>query len=414
MPSKFELPPLPPPRPHKSAPNVAGICDDRFLKLREEFVKNFVERGDIGASVAVCLEGELVVDLWAGWQDEKESIPWVADTLVPVWSIGKAVTAIAVLRLVDQGRISLDDRVSTYWPEFAQAGKRDVTVRMLLGHRAGLPAVEKILPESLQLTDWDAMCSALAEQTPWWTPDTGHGYHTNTIGFLLGELVRRVTDRRVGEVIREDIANPLGAEFFVGLDEEHDDRTADWISYKPLKDEIVPDRQPWKKIKYEEATHFERMSIRTYGNPKTNKAHTPASRVWRSAEFPSTNPHSNARSVALIFGALANGGHGSNDYSLLSTDTIDQAREIASDGVDLVLGRPTRFGLGFQLAIPDIRPLGPNPGTFGHYGNGGHIGIADPEARLSLAYSCNQSGRSWRDPRNIALVDAVFQSFYSN
>ena len=412
MSSKFELPPLPPPRPLRPAPTLSGFCDPKFEKLEQEFVRNFVERGDIGAAVAVCQDGELVVDLWAGYRDQRQQLPWRENTLVPVWSIGKGVTAIALLRQIDQGLISLEDPVSDHWPEFAQSGKDAVTIRMLLAHRAGLPAVDRVLPKSSQLLDWDLMCSALAAQKPWWEPDKGHGYHTNTIGFLLGEVVRRVTNHRVREVITSEIAAPLDAEFLVGTRKKDDYRTADWIPYRPLEGEVVPERHPWKKVKLKDATHLQRMSIRTYGNPKVYKEHSTGSRVWRGAEFPSTNPHSNARSVALIFGALANGGYGSSGYKLLSPELIEAARNIESDGEDLVLGRPTRFGLGFQLAIPGIRPLGPNPRAFGHYGNGGHIGIADPEAGVSLAYTCNQSGRSWRDPRNIALVDALFGSVY--
>lgn len=381
---------------------VHGHCDPRFEAVREEFIRNFRERGDLGAATAVCLDGEMVVDLWAGYRDAARTLPWERDTISPVWSVGKAMSALAVLRLVQAGLVEIEAPVARYWPEFAQAGKGDITMRLLMSHQAGLPAVAKPLEPGIHLTSWETMTDALAEQAPWWEPGKGHGYHTNTIGFLLGEVVRRVTGRRIRDVIAEDIAGLLEVEFIVGTKPEDDARTAEWVPYKPAEGEVVPPRNPAANIDPATATGLDLMRVMVAKNPAASPGGV-TSRVWRAAEFPSTNPHSNARSIARIFGALASG-------TLLDPSLVDRARTEEADGEDLVLLRPTRFGLGFQLAMPEIRPLGPNPRAFGHYGNGAVVGICDPEAGLGFSYTCNQSGRSWRDPRNIALIDALFAS----
>ncbi len=385
-----------------TAPDVHGHCDDRFTRVRDAFIANFTDRGDIGAAVALCVEGEMVVDLWAGHQDGARTVPWQRDTISPVWSVGKAMSALAVLMQVEAGLVHIDAPVARYWPEFAQAGKGDIPISVLMSHRAGLPSVEKPLEPGIHLTSWDTMVEALAEQRPWWEPGTAHGYHTNTIGFLLGEVVRRVTGRRIRDVIAEDIAGPLGVEFIIGTAPEDDARTAEWVPYKPAPGEVVPPRSPAATIDPATATGLDLMRVQVARNPAAAPGGV-TSRVWRAAEFPSTNPHSNARAIARIFGALAMG-------DIISPALRDRAREIESDGEDLVLGRPTRFGLGFQIAIPGVRPLGPNPRTFGHYGNGAVMGTCDPEHRLGFSYVCNQAGRSWRDPRNIALVDALYRS----
>ena len=189
---------------------IAGECDPRFEPVRRAFETNLAERGDIGSAVAVTVAGVPVVDLWGGWLDAARTRPWTRDAIVNVWSVGKAVTAIALLRQVERGLIDLDAPVARYWPEFAQAGKGDIPVHMLMSHRAGLPAVGKPLPPGYNLTNWDGMCTALAEQEPWWTPGERFGYHTNTFGFLLGELVRRTDGRSIGRFVREELAKPLG------------------------------------------------------------------------------------------------------------------------------------------------------------------------------------------------------------
>ncbi|MFN8508839.1 MAG: serine hydrolase domain-containing protein [Dehalococcoidia bacterium] len=384
-----------------------GTIDPRFERVREAFEQNFAGQDEVGAAVAVTLGGRPVVDLWGGYQDAAKSVPWTRDTVVNVWSVGKAVTAICMLQLVERGLVELDAPVARYWPEFAQAGKETLPVRYLLSHQAGLPAIRKPLPMGLNLTDWPAMCTALAEQEPWWEPGTRFGYHVNTFGFLAGEVIRRVDGRSIGTYLREEIAAKLGVDFMSGFGPEEDHRVAEWIQYqRPAGEES---QRPWLERDPVTLEGVDLARVLAYRNPPGHPEWQVNSRVWRAAEYPSTNPHANARAMARIFGALATGGT-VDGVHLLAPELIEQANTIQADGEDAVLGRPNRFGLGFQMTIPGVRPLGTGPRTFGHYGNGAVLGFADPDAGLGFGYVCNRAGRSWRDPRNIALVDAVYAS----
>ncbi len=382
---------------------IAGSCEPRFAAVQRAFERNFVDQDEVGAAVSVVIGGDTVVDLWGGWHERDHEHEWQANSIVNVWSVGKAVSAIALLQLVDAGKVDLDAPVATYWPEFAQAGKAELPVKYLMAHRAGLCAIRKPLPAGYQLTNWDGMCEALAEQEPWWEPGTAFGYHTNTYGFLLGEIVRRVDGRRLREVVSEDIAARCGAEFSMGFGPEHDHRVATWIQYERPPAEQTD--RPWLEVDPAKVEGVALARVLAYRNPPGAGGADVNSRVWRAAEYPSTGPHSNARSIARIFGELARGGG-----KLLSPETIDRANTIEADGEDVVLGRPNRFGLGFQLTIPGVRPFGPNPRSFGHFGNGGLLGFADPTTGVGFSYVCNRGGRSWRDPRNIALIDAVYES----
>jgi CubicO group peptidase (beta-lactamase class C family) len=388
---------------------IHGHCDARFEGVRREFERNFAERGDLGAAVAITIDAEPVVDLWAGWLDEAQTRPWVRDAIVACWSVGKAVSAVALLRLVERGVVELDRPVAEVWPEFAQAGKAGLPLRYLLTHQAGLSAVREPLPPGANLLDWDRMTSALAAQEPWWEPGTAHGYHVNTMGFLVGEVVRRASGRRLRDFVREEIAEPLGIDFIIGTAPEDDARTADWVN--PPPDPTAEVRRPWLLKDEREVEGIELMRILAYRNPPglPDGEGGVNTRLWRAAEFPSTNPHSNARSIARLFGALACGG-AVDGPRVLGADTVEMAMEEQASGEDLLLGRPTRFGLGFQLTIPGVRPLGPNSRSFGQYGNGALLGFADPDERLGFGFVCNRAGRSWRDPRNIALIDAMYEA----
>lgn len=384
---------------------IDGFVVPGFERVRDEFERNFAERSDVGAAVSVTVDNKPVVDLWGGWQDESATRPWTRDTIVNVWSVGKAITAICLLRVVERGLVDLDAPVARYWPEFAAAGKESLPVRYLLTHHAGLPAVRKPLAPGLNLTDWDAMCRALAEQEPWWEPGTRFGYHTNTFGFLVGEVVRRVDGRSIGQFMREEVAKPLDADIFFGFGPEHDARVADWLPYQAAAGE--ESARPWLERDAASVEGIDLARILAYRNPPGRPDAGTNSRLWRAAEFPSTSGHASARGVARIFGALADDGSCSG-YQLLRPETIERANTSEADGEDAILGRPNRFGLGFQLTIPGVRRLGAGDRSFGHYGNGAVLGFADPDARLGFAYVCNRAGRSWRDPRNIALVDAAY------
>jgi CubicO group peptidase (beta-lactamase class C family) len=371
---------------------IHGSCDTRFAGVRSALATNFREHGEIGAAVAVALEGRLVVDLWAGWADRPRTRPWERDTLVNVFSVGKPMAALCLLMLVEREQVDLDTPVANYWPEFAAANKGQVTVRMLLGHRAGLPAVRRMLAPG-SMYDWQRMTAALAAQTPWWEPGGKHGYHVNTFGFLIGELVRRVSGETVGAFFRRTIALPLAADFQFGIGATEDRRIADFL---------FPDLAPGFGA---QMTPLIRC---TYLNPPgLSGLGTVNTRRWRAAEMPSTNGHATARAVARIYSALAAGG-AIDGIRLLRTDTLEQATREVSSGHDEVLGRPSRFGLGFQLTQPE-RPLGPGQSSFGHFGAGGSLGFADPDHGLAFAYTPNQGdGPRWQNPRNRGLVDALY------
>jgi CubicO group peptidase (beta-lactamase class C family) len=379
----------------KHQPLIKGICEARFRKVREEFTENFESRHERGGAVAVWHGGQLVVDLWGGWSDLERTVPWGRDTILNVFSVSKALCAIAVMRLVDQSLLDLDRRVSDYWSEFAQGGKGDVTVRQLMSHQAGLPAIRKPLPDGAAL-DWDVITGALAEQEPWWKPGTAHGYHVNTFGFLAGELVRRVSGRTIGRFVREEVAEPLGADIHIGLPRAEHYRVSDF-------------RWPGNPIKPAIDTDDALMRWNTYWNPPGFSGfHWVNTARWREAEVPSTNGHGNARGIARVYAALADGGT-IDGVRLLTEEALAQATTEQVNGPDIINQRPSRFGIGFQLTQPD-RPLGPHRGAFGHFGAGGSLGFCDPEARIAFGYVTNDMGPRWQSPRNRALIDAVYAS----
>jgi CubicO group peptidase (beta-lactamase class C family) len=366
--------------------------------VREAFETNFVDRGEVGAAVCIVVGGSVVVDLWGGSAGPPGSRPWNGETLVNVFSVGKALATLCVARLVGQGRLAVDRPVSAYWPEFAGAGKAQVTVAHLLSHQAGIPAVRRRLPPGAML-DHELMCAALERQEPWWEPGSAHGYHTNTFGYLVGELVRRVDGRSLGAMLREDIAGPLGAAVHIGLPEDLHAQVADFLW--PI--EPPPEREP------ENVSASELMEFNGYFNPSgLSGAGVVNTREWRLAEIPSTNGHATARGVARVFEALASGGR-VGDARIVESGVLDAFTRERSYGADLILHRPSRFGLGFQLTQPE-RPLGPGPSAFGHFGAGGSLGFCDPEVGLAFGYVMNSMGPRWQNPRNRALIDAAYSS----
>ena len=385
------------------SPPIHGRCDARFERVRAQFEREFAAGNEVGAALCVTLEGETVVDLWGGHRDEARSLPWERDTLANVYSTTKGITAIALHRLVDEGLVDLDAPVARYWPEFARAGKQRIPVRQLLSHEAGLAAVRKTLPQGA-LYDWRLMCEALAEQEPWWEPGKRHGYHALTYGWLVGEVIRRVRGKSVGQVVREEIARPLGAEFEIGFGPELDPRVA------PLLQGPVhagPDGRPFDLF---QAVRDDPESLlgRVFNNPPILDTGFANSREWRAAEIPAANGHTNAFSLARIYAPLANGGSAFG-VRLLSPQAVERARAEQVNGRDEVLPMPTRLGLGFFLSS-DFEPLGPNPGAFGHGGAGGSLGVADPEHRLSFGYVMNlmHQGLWLADPRPRRLLAEAY------
>jgi len=380
---------------NKNAQPTGGYCDSRFSRVNEEFIENFKQRDERGGALAVWHDGRLVVDIWGGWSDVARQSPWQRDTIVNFFSVSKALCAVAVARLVDQGKLDLDERVARYWPQFAQAEKEQITVRQLLSHQAGLPAIRAPLPDGAAL-NWDAMTRALEAQAPWWKPGTAHGYHVNTFGFLAGELVRRISGRTIGTVLREDVAQPLEADVHIGLPASEHHRVSEFLwPGNPVKPVIDSDDAL--------------MRWNTYWNPPgISGSHWVNTAQWRQAEVPSTNGHGNARGIARLYAALANGG-AIDGTRILGAETLNVVTTEQVNGPDIINQRPSRFAIGFQLTQPE-RPLGPNSGAFGHFGAGGSLGFCDPEGRIAFGYVTNDMGPRWQNPRNRALIEAVYAS----
>ncbi|MEU8033674.1 serine hydrolase domain-containing protein [Streptomyces sp. NPDC049099] len=380
---------------------VHGHCDPRFAAVREAFEENFRERGELGAAVAVTVDGTTVVDLWGGWADAAGTRPWERDTLVNVWSTTKGPVALCAHLLADRGLLDLDAPVATYWPEFAAAGKEKVLVRHLLSHRAGLSGLRE--PHSLaQLYDWELTTARLAATEPWWEPGTRSGYHALTYGFLVGEVIRRVSGMRPGAFLEREVTGPLGIDFTIGLPAKEAGRLAE-LAHSPAAGDS------------EQVAVFSQLppaALAALTNPVVGaaQANTPE---WRAAEIPAANGHGTARAVAALYGVFAGrGSHGGR--RLLSHQAAERVREGQGSCRDLVLGAgfagETEVGLGLWLSGPQ-GSYGPNPRAFGHDGFGGSCGLADPEAGVALGYVMNRMGpRIANDPRKTALIDALYSA----
>jgi CubicO group peptidase (beta-lactamase class C family) len=384
--------------------SVSGHCDLAFQPVRNALAESLAGGFEVGAALAVYVDGRAVVDLWGGHADAERTRPWRRDTIVNLYSVGKAIGAVCLLRLVEAGRLDLDAPVARYWPEFAQANKGEIPVRYLLTHQSGLPAIARPLPAGAW-SRWEEITAALAAQAPWWTPGAGHGYHVNTQGFLIGELVRRLTGDTFGRYLRESLTGPAGIDFFVGFGPELDARCADVLAAKASAEADELRRR--LAVDPGQLSGLAAMRVSAYRNPPDfSGMGVINTRSWRAAEVPSTNGHGTARGVARLYSALA--GHGAIDgIPVLSAETIARASAQQVYGDDLMLERPTRFGLGFQLTMAERR-LGPNPRAFGHFGAGGSLGFADPDARVAFGYAMNQSRGGWQHPHVRHFVDLVY------
>lgn len=369
---------------------IQGFCDPRFEPVKKAFEKNFREHGDIGASVAITLKGEFVVDLWGGHLDADHTEPWLEDTLVNVWSSTKTMAAMSLLLLADRGEVDLHAPAAKYWPEFSQNGKKDIQVRYFLSHTSGLSGMEEpVIGDALY--DWEWMTSALARQKPWWEPGTQSGYHALTQGHLIGEIVRRVTGLSIGNFFRQEIAEAVGADFHIGAGEELDARISNLIPAPPAT-----------------STPSDSIAGRTFANPPVD-ATLPQRRAWRAAEIPAANGQGNARSIVKAQTAMANGGVAFGK-TLLSEAGTKRIFEQQSKGRDLVLGVPLVFGMGYGLNNEKV-PISPNKNTCYWGGWGGSSVVIDQDAGLCLSYVMNrmESGLLG-DPRGAGLAAAMYAS----
>lgn len=376
---------------------IAGHCDTRFEAVRDEFARNFSERGELGAALCVMVAGTVVVDLVGGWADGSRQVPWQPDTIVDYYSVGKAFLALLALQWVERGAIGLDDPIAAVWPEFAVAGKEAATLRHALCHRAGVPAIREPLTND-DLWDWGRMTAALAATAPWWEPGTRHAYHTNTYGHLVGEVVRRLGGRSCAAQL-EALARPLGADVFIGAPGAKYPRCAEVVFHAGLLD---GDGTAAGALAGLEGDAL--MEMLSYVNPPGYSSfgvvNSPA---WRGAEVPSTNGHGSARGVARLYAALLEPGR------LLSADLLAEATAPQSTGYCPILHEEVTFGLGFKPTVPR-RPFGPNPRAFGHFGTGGAVGFADPDSGVAFGYVMNDVIPRWQSTRNRTLIDAVFAS----
>ncbi|SRR5579875_412264 len=381
---------------------IQGHVDPRFARVKDAFAQNFANKGEVGAAVAITLDNRSVVDIWGGFSDRAKTKAWERDTIVNVWSTTKGPAAMCLHRLAEQGRLDLEAPVVRYWPEFGQAGKENIAVKHFLNHKAGLPALRQKIPGEM-LYDWNAMTSALAAETPWWEPGTRHGYHAFTYGYLIGEVLRRITGKTLGTYLREEIAEPLGLDFHIGLDASNDARVAQMIGADPPA--------PGEANLFSEAfKNPESVTFKALSNPATlMQVKTINTREWRGAEIAAANGHGTARSLARLYGALACGGE-VDGKRVLSAESIRRCHTEQSSGMDMVLLRDTRFSLGFMLPLPGA-PNARNPRNFGHPGAGGSIAYADPDARIGFAYVMNKMRNdAIMDTRAGALIEAMYAS----
>lgn len=371
---------------------INGHVAPGFESVRDAFAANFTTDGDVGASFCATKDGEIVVDIWAGVADAETGKPWERDTIVNVYSTTKTMCALTALLLADRGELDFAKPVAHYWPEFAANGKAAVTVAQLMSHSAGLSGFKEKMAKD-DLYDWEKVTSLLAAQAPFWEPGTAPGYHAMTQGFLVGEVVRRIAGVTLGNLFRTEIAEPLGADFHIGLAASEDHRVATLIP--PPTGQGIADMTDRP------------LTANMASNPAINPLET-RTRAWRAAEMPAANGHGNARSVAMVQTLVANGGV-SGGKRILSEAGVRRALESQIQGEDMVLGLPVHYGLGYGL--PGGQMPFPNPNSCYWGGYGGSIVINDLDARTTFAYAMNKmAGTTVGDMRAFRLAMAMWQA----
>lgn len=375
--------------------DITGVCPAPFAQVYEAFEANFDPAspggGELGARFTLAVDGEVVVDLMAGHADRKHQVAFGPDTLTPLFSTTKAIAALLVARLVDQGKLTYDQTVASVWPEFAQAGKQDVTVGQVMSHQDGLSGFLDEVDPAIWF-DWEATTAKLAAMAPLWPIGSASGYHPVTFGFTAGEIFRRVDGRSMGTALREDLAQPLGLDIWIGLPDSEHARCADLM-------------RPTAFPKFGEINDAVKAAFMT-------KWAAPGGRgtgEWRRAEIPSANGHATAHSLARLMGALASGGT-LDGVKILSPQTMELARAERIAGQDLVLPYKISWGAGFMRNTPNFF-YGPTADAFGHSGWGGSCAFADPKTGVSGSYVMNRQGNELiGDPRAVGLIKAAYAS----
>ncbi|WP_417514066.1 serine hydrolase domain-containing protein [Minwuia sp.] len=379
-----------------------------FESVRDAFEANFSERGEVGASCCVTIDGEVVADLWGGVADPETERPWEEDTVSVVFSATKGATAICAHHLIDQGGFSLATPVADIWPEFARNGKESATVRMMLDHTVGVPVIREKLKKD-GIYDWDYMCERLAAEEPFWRPGERGGYHGLTFGWTVGELVRRHSGKSLGTFFKDHIADPLGLDFWIGLPEEIEPRVAPMIFRRHQPGDPQP---PFLEVGLNQPGSIPHLFLFNSGGFLSHGCNT---REGHAAELGGAGGITNGKGLAFMYRPFANGGSW-DGVTLAGADTIAAMSEVsAASNLDATLQIPVRFGPGFMKSM-DHRALGMEGGiigaqAFGHIGAGGSLGFADPENGISFGYTMNRMGEGLLlNDRGQALVDAVYES----
>lgn len=374
---------------------IHGFCEPRFAAVLERFTANFSEGEEVGACVAVLHQGRPVVDLWGGFADRACRNAWQRDTLVNMMSVSKVASAVCIHMLIERGVLQLDAPVARYWPEFAQAGKERLPLRYVLDHRSGLAMVTE--RKAGAITDWKWMTEALARQAPAWPPGEVAAYHGLTQGFLLGEIIRRVTGRTLGTFFRGEVAGPLALDYQIGLRPEEEARCAEFIPDALIKgfrtahlpDPLGPGPLVWAQLADDE----------DFNSPG-----------WRRAEIPSANGHGSARAVARLYAALVNGGE-LDGVQIMRPESVARMTAEQHNLVEVIRGRAYHQASGVLLNTPPYVDMGPNARAFGHHGAGGAIGLGDPDARIAFGYGTNRMHADpTNGPRAGGLIKATFAS----
>lgn len=393
---------------------VSGSFDTQFSGVVDAYIQNFQKRDEVGASLCVAIDGEVVVDVWGGTGNQAseehgiEATPWEQDTVCTVFSSTKGATALAAHLLISRGELELEQRVGHYWPEFEQNGKASATVRMMLDHSVGLPTLRDPLKAD-GAHDWDYMVERLAQEEPFWKPGTRNGYHMITFGWTVGELVRRVSGESLGTFFRKHIAEPTDAEFWIGLPEELEPKVVRTIAFRPQKGAPIGE--------FTQALISDRNSLQ-------NKAlfnqggFNPNGRASHAAEVGGAGGIGNGRGLAKIYAPFAAGGTLAGREYVTPTALARMTEVAVATHEDATLLLPTRFGLGFMKSMDNRNRLAVDKSSvilgskaFGHVGAGGSIGFADPESGLSFGYVMNRMGEGiLLNERGQSLVDATYRA----
>ena len=388
---------------------LRGRYEERFRPVVDAFVENFRQEEELGAGSSVVLDGETVVDLWGGWARADLSQTWDEHTTVCMMSVAKGVTGICFNMLIDRGLVDPDERIATYWPEFAQNGKEGITVRMVLDHTAAIPVLTDDVMSPGGFFDYPGYIKALEAQHPLWEPGTRAAYHVHNQGFLLGEILRRVTGMTVGPFLKDNVTEPLKAEYYIGgMDEQQQAHVAEVLPNTKArlfaaKDQAVPDK-PTTPEGWQDGAVL--RSFAFLQNPREPWYDTMNSPKWREVEIASGSGHGNARGVARIYGAAVGEVDG---ISLLSQEQLAAMITEQHNQTELLQERPYHQANGVLLNTPQAVYMGPNMRSFGHHGLGGSLGFGDPDSKLGFSYCCNQMHAVGDNgPRARRLIDAVY------